>query len=353
MKFADLLSLQKPPQNQIIGRATAIAALNPRSRMDFSEECELDAKDLISKQSVNSTKNLQNVYNIYINKINTQKTQTCIDVFETSIEHCNALQIKKSKGLHKQKNSQNKALEKLISTKLSVVSDASDSLLPLKATNQFESLTDVIRGAPKTALPFRFRILTRANYAYGENNWSEALPNDWVPNTAENFYDLLIGNAPDTYHSDFEPVQTQFLQGSTGSFLRTQLFSIPTPPTIPMAAVGAFSLKNISTQVQVGSIQFDLSCGNFSAVFLKIDAWTQLFQTTTNSPTQLLGNTGIQTATFTVPAGQMATIMLVSTPYLGYFAHYGSELHDLQFLQWGVFNVREMFTNNNNWAWEY
>jgi hypothetical protein len=68
VKFADLLQFQKSPQSldELHAKATAYAALNPRLRTEFLEECEIDAKKLITGHSKNSNDDLQYTYNIIV-----------------------------------------------------------------------------------------------------------------------------------------------------------------------------------------------------------------------------------------------------------------------------------------------
>jgi hypothetical protein len=348
MKFAALLSFQKPPQSleELHAKVTAIAALTPRSRTDFLEECEAEAKELISWQNQTSNEYLCDSYNICVNSIATLRSTSCIDILNVQGIYENILISKKNNDLQQQVNSKNDALFNFAeATKLS------DVLAPLQSATQYDSLAEALATRPKTALPLRFRILSRANESYGANNWTTKLSN-----TAANFYDLLMGTAADEYHSDFEPTQTPFLQGAAGNFVCNKMFAElygynGATSTAPMAAVGAFALENTTNEDQSRSIKFGLSSYNFAAVFLKaqllgVDDWTHLFQTTSN-----LNHTSVMTADFVVPANQTATILLVSTPY--YYRYYSGSAynsHVVQFLQWNLFNVREMLGNELAWV---
>jgi hypothetical protein len=340
VKFADLLQFQKPPQNleDLHEKATAYAALTPRLRTEFLEECEIEAKNFIEDEN-NKTKNtLHNASNANIDDLNSQKINACTDIFEEQVEGENALEIKKSGGLQRQVGAKNFVLENFEKT-----AAIPDVLTPIQSANQVESLKCELAPYPQTALPLRFRILSRANENYGANNWTENLEN-----TAENFYDLLTGNAEYTYHSDLEPAQTLFLQGAAGNFICNKMFSAPhgysnAIGTAPMAAVCAFSFKNITEVEQMKSISFALSSYNFAGVFLKTETWTPLFQATGNGI-----HDEIMTADFIVPANQTATILLVSTPYYYRFGTLRAgnlQSHIVQFLQMNVFNVREMLGN--------
>jgi hypothetical protein len=339
VKFADLLQFQKPPQNlkELHAKATAYAALTPRLRTEFLEECEVDAKEIIQLQSQTFESNLQNTYNIGVNSVIFKKMNTCSDIFEAQIDCENILTTKKSSGVQKQSFNKNNALSDFANATI-----IPDKLTPLQNVNQFDSLKQILTPHSKTALPFRFRILSRANEAYGANNWSTKLAN-----TSENFYDLLMGTTEDEYHSDFEPVQNTFLQGTAGNFICTKIFAAPSgyniaTGTAPMAAVGAFSFKNITDQDVERSLKFGLSTYNFAAVFLKTDEWTPLFQSTSN-----LYHSSVMSSDFVVPANQTATILLVSTPY---YYKYSTNSHIVQFLQWNLFGIREMLGTELLWT---
>jgi hypothetical protein len=335
--FADLLSFQKPPQSleELHAKITAVAALTPSSRTDFLEECEAKAKELIKGLSQNSENDVQDTYNMYSDEITTLKTQLHTSISNVQNNSLNTLQARQTSGLQQQNNGKDGALSDF--TDAMAIPDV---LTPLKSATQYDSLTDAVATIPKAALPLRFRILSRANEIYGANNWGTVLPN-----TAENFYDLLIGTADDVYHSDFEPVQDCFLQGATGDFvcnrMCTELYDYSNANgTAPMAAVGAFAVENTTNEDQSRSINFGLSSYNFASVFLKTDVWTPLFQATSNTY-----HSSVMTADFVIPANQTATILLVSTPY--YYWYSGSrsspaQTHLLQFLQWNIFGIREM-----------
>jgi hypothetical protein len=346
VKFTDLLQFQKTPQTleELHAKATAYAALTPRLRTEFLEECEVDAKKLIQSQSQTSKSNLQDTYNIGVDKLDIQKTTACSDIFDVQINCENNLQIKKSKGLQRQTADKNDALSDFADATI-----IPDRLASLQHVNQFDSLKHTLTPYPETALPFRFRILSRANETYGTNNWATKLAN-----TPENFYDLLMGSADDEYHSDFEPVQNAFLQGAAGEFVCNKMLAAlygynSATGAAPMAAVGAFSFENTTGQDFEKSIKFGLSSYNFAAVFLKTDEWTPLFQATGTTT-----HTSVMSADFVVPANQTATILLVSTPYY-YRYSYSSrgdtvvQSHIVQFLQWDLFNVREMLSSDLIW----
>jgi hypothetical protein len=152
-----------------------------------------------------------------------------------------------------------------------------------------------------------------------------------------------------------EPVQNCFLQGAAGDFVCNKMFAAPygynnATGTAPMCAVGAFALKNMTAEDLPRSIQFGLSSYKFSAVYLKINEWTPLFQSTSN-----LHHADIMTADFVVPANKTATILLVSTP--DHYRHSTRgrdetiyQSHLVQFLQWNLFNVREMLGDELTWV---
>jgi hypothetical protein len=343
VKFADLLQFQRPTQSleELHANVMAIANLNPRSRTEFVEECEMDAKDLITKENQESNEYLSHTYNICNDAIISLKTQSCADILMAQNNHENALLAKKLNGLEEHTNNKNGALVELIAAM-----PLPDVMEPLRLINQYDSLQDVLKPFLKTALPFRFRLLSRANEIYGANNWETNLEN-----IAENFYDLLTGAADDAYHADFEPVQDLFFQGVDGNFCCNKMLSSPYnysggTSTAPMAAVGTFSLKNITAEDQPRSINFALSSYNFAAVFIKIDEWTPLFQATNNTY-----HSTVMTADFVVPAYQTATILLVSTPYYYRYSNgrgtYNSHL--VQFLQWQIFGVRAMLGDELEW----
>jgi hypothetical protein len=346
VKFADLLQFQKMPQTleELHAKATAYAALNPRLRTEFLNECEVDAKECIRNKSQSSESNLQYTYNIDVDSLNFQKTIACSDIFNAQVNCENTLQIKKSGGLSRQTFDKNEALSDFANA-----ATIPNRRVQLQSTNQFDSLKRALTPYPETALPFRFRILSRANETYGTNNWTTKLAN-----TPENFYDLLIGTTDDEYHSDFEPVQNTFLQGAAGNFVCNKMLAAPygynsATGTAPMAAVGAFSFENITNQDVERSIKFGLSSYNFAAVFLKTDECTPLFQATGTTT-----HTSVMSADFVVPAGQTAIILLVSTPYYYRYSYSGRDgttyqSHLMQFLQWDLFNVREMLGNDLIW----
>jgi hypothetical protein len=340
VKFADLLQFQKMPQTleELHAKATAYAALNPRLRTEFLEECEIDAKECIRNKSKDANENLQYTYNIGADELSAKKTNACSDIFNMQVNCENTLQIKKSGGLSRQTFDKNNALSDFVNA-----ATIPDRLAQIQSTNQFDSLKRALTPYPETALPFRFRILSRANESYGTNNWTTKLAN-----TPENFYDLLMGTADDEYHSDFEPIQNTFLQGTAGNFVCNKMLAAPSgynsaTGTAPMAAVGAFSFVNITNQDVERSIKFGLSSYNFAAVFLKTDEWTPLFQATGTTT-----HSSVMSADFVVPAGQPATLLLVSTPYYYRYSYSGRDIpttyqsHIVQFLQWDLFNMREM-----------
>jgi hypothetical protein len=348
MKFADLLSFQKPTQNleELHAKLDAVAALNPRSRTEFLEGCEIDAKDLIAARSNDSGYYLTDTYNICVEQINALKSQSCTDILDVQNSYENILNSKRADGLQRHAADKNNAL-----TDFTNAITIPDVFAPLQSTNQYDSLADAFLPRPQTSLPFRFRILSRKNEAYGANNWATLLSN-----TAENFYDLLLGTADDEYHSDLEPVQNCFLQGMPGNFVCNKMFSElygynNATGTAPMAAVGAFSIENTTNEEVSKSIKFGLSSYNFAAVYLKTDEWTPLFQATGNTI-----HSSVMSADFIIPANQTATILLVSTPY--YYRYYYSggrdsspyyNSHLVQFLQWNVFCVREMLSDGIMW----
>jgi hypothetical protein len=344
MKFADLLSFQKHSQglDELHAKLTALAALNPRSRTEFLEGCEVEAKDLIAARSHDSDDYLTDTYNICVEQINALKSQSCTDIIGVQNSYENILNLKRADGLQRHAADKNNALHDF--TNAITVPDV---LSLLRSANQYDSLVDALLPRHQSSLSFRFRILSRKNESYGANNWATLLSN-----TAENFYDLLMGAADDEYHSDLELVQNCFLQGTNGNFVCNKMFSAPAgynyaTGTAPMAAVGAFSLENVTDQDVEKSLKFGLSSYNFAAVFLKLDEWTPLFQTASN-----LHHSSVMSADFIVPANQTATILLVSTPY--YYRYsvttggrgdpvvttYNSHL--AQFLQWNIFGIREM-----------
>jgi hypothetical protein len=346
VKFADLLNFQKTPQTleELHAKATAYAALNPRLRTEFLEECEIDAKELIQLQNQDSENHLQYTYNICVDRLSILKTNSCSDIFDLQVDHENTLQVKKSKCLQQHVSCKNDALSDFASATI-----IPDRLVSLQHVNQFDSLKHTLTPYSDTTLPFRFRILSRANEAYGANNWTTKLAN-----TPENFYDLLMGFADDEYHSDFEPIQNTFLQGASGNFVCNKMLAAPSgynsaTGAAPMAAVGAFSFANTTDQDIERSIKFGLSSYNFAAVFLKTDEWTPLFQSTSN-----LNHTSVMSADFIIPANQIATILLISTPYYYRYSYTGRDgttyqSHLVQFLQWNLFGVREMLGNELTW----
>jgi hypothetical protein len=163
-----------------------------------------------------------------------------------------------------------------------------------------------------------------------------------------------MGFADDEYHSDFEPMQNTFLQGAAGNFVCNKMLAAPSgynsaTGTAPMSAVGAFSFANTTDQDIERSIKFGLSSYNFAAVFLKTDEWTPLFQSTSN-----LNHTSVMSADFIVPVHQTATILIISTPYYYRYSYSNRDgttyqSHLVQFLQWDLFNVREMLGNDLIW----
>jgi hypothetical protein len=116
MKFADLLSFQKIPQTleELHAKTTAYAALNPRLRTEFLEECEVDAKECIQNKSQSSESNLQYTYNIGVDSLNFQKTIACSDIFNAQVNCENTSQIKKSGGLSRQTFDKNDALSDFV-----------------------------------------------------------------------------------------------------------------------------------------------------------------------------------------------------------------------------------------------
>jgi hypothetical protein len=346
VKFADLLQFQKTPQSleELHAKATAYAALKPRLRSEFLEECEFETKELLLNKVQDANENLQHTHNIGVDELNAQKVDACTDIFSTQLDSENTLQIKKSKGLHRQFFSKNNALSDFAKTA------TINRLEPLQSANQFDSLIDALGPHPQTALPLKFRILSRANEIYDANNWATKLDD-----TPENFFELLMGTAADEYHSDLEPVQNCFLQGATGDFVCNKIFAAPdgyngATGTAPMCAVGAFALKNTTAEDLPRSISFGLSSYKFSTVYLKTDVWTPLFQSTSN-----IHRTATMTADFVVPANQTATILLVSTPYHYLHSTRGGDgtiyqSHLVQFLQWNLFGVREMLGDDLVWA---
>ncbi|GHS94467.1 hypothetical protein AGMMS49949_08330 [Alphaproteobacteria bacterium] len=339
MKFSDLLHMQHPMPSLEDLHATALswAALNPRSRTECVETCESEAKIFLHNQMQESTAFLQNTSETHETALNAQKNQACVSLFEAQGDAQNTLQIKKSQSFQRRKTTKAAALEDFIEK-----AQIPPVLEALQDINQYAPITQALWSRPPTSLPFSFRILSRANELYGLNNWSTKLSPE-----AENFYALLTGNAEDVYHSDFEPAHNPFLQGETGSFVCPTLLSPPygyngATGTAPMAACGAFSLKNTTSEDQSRSFYFALSSYNFAAVFLKTDAWTTLFQTTSN-----LIHSNVMSADFTIPAAQTATILLVSTPY---YYRYSTNAYIVQFLQWGLFNVRSLLTDGLEWV---
>jgi hypothetical protein len=349
MKFAHLMTFQKPPQGleDLHAKATAYAALTPRLRTAFLEECEFEARGCIQNTNQEANEVLQYIRDTNIGALNTQRENTYSNILTSQQNRTNILNAKKSSGLQRQASSKNDSLSDFVNAK-----KIPDKLAPLKNLNQFDSLKHVFLTQPETALPFKFRILSRANEIYGANNWSTRLAN-----TPENFYDLLMGSADDEYHSDFEPVQNTFLQGTAGNFVCDKMFAVPdgynyATGSAPMAAVGAFAFENITDQDIEKSINFGLSSYNFAAVFLKTEEWTPLFQSTSN-----ISHESVRTADFVVPAHQAATLLLVSTPYhYLYSSSRGRDTtttyqsHLVQFLQWDLFGVREMLGSDLIWA---
>jgi hypothetical protein len=343
------MTFQKPPQSleELQAKAAAYAALTPRLRTAFLKECEVEARECIQNTKQEANEVLQYTLSTNVNALNTQQENTHSDIQNAQQNRANILNTKKASGLQRQASSKNDFLSDFIKAKT-----IPDKLAPLKNLNQFDSLKHVFRAQPETALPFKFRILSRANEIYGANNWSTRLAN-----TPENFYDLLMGSADDEYHSDFEPVQNTFLQGAAGNFVCDKMFAVPdgynqATGSAPMAAVGAFAFENITDQNIERSIKFGLSSYNFAAVYLKIDEWTPLFQSTSN-----ISHDSVRTADFVVPAHQTATILLVSTPYhYLYSSSRGRDTtttyqsHLVQFLQWDLFGVREMLGSDLIWA---
>jgi hypothetical protein len=349
MKFANLMSFQKPPQGleDLHAKATTYAALTPRLRTVFLEECEIEAKECIQNTKQDANKVLQYTCNINIGTLNIQRENTYSAILTLQQNRTNILNAKKSSGLQRQASSKNDSLSDFVKAKT-----IPDKLAPLKNLNQFDSLKHVFLTQPETALPFKFRILSRANEIYGANNWGTRLAN-----TPENFYDLLMGSADDEYHSDLEPVQNTFLQGAAGNFVCNKIFAVPdgysyATGSAPMAAVGAFAFENITDQDIEKSIKFGLSSYNFAAVYLKTNEWTPLFQSTSN-----INHDSVRTADFVLPAHQTATILLVATPYhylysssRGRDAPTTYQSHLVQFLQWDLFGVREMLGSDLVWA---
>jgi hypothetical protein len=335
MKFADLLQFQKPPQTleELHAKVTAIAALTPRSRTEFLEACENEAKNLIAGLSQSSDDDIHYIYSVCNGELTELEKQVCQSILNLQNDFQNELQNKKSDGKQRQANNKNGALSDFVDA-----TATPDMLAPLQSINQYNSIANAIKQSrhQPTSMPFRFRILSRANEIYGANDWTTNLTN-----TAENFYDLLTGAADDAYHSDFEPVQECFLQGAAGNFvcnkMLTELHGYSNANgTAPMAAVGAFSLENSTSENQSRSISFGLSSYNFASVFLKVEEWTPLFQTTSN-----LHHSSVMTADFVIPANQTATILLSSTPYYYWYSGRGSsstvaQTHLGQFLQWNI-----------------
>jgi hypothetical protein len=346
MKFANLRTFQKPPQGleDLHAKATAYAALTPRLRTAFLEECEVEAKECIQNTNQEASEALQYACNTNIGVLNTRQENTYSNILTSQQNRANILNTKKSSGLQRQSFNKNNALSEFVNAK-----KIPDKLAPLKNLNQFDSLKHVFLTQPETALPFKFRILSRANEIYGANNWGTRLAN-----TAENFYDLLMGTVEDEYHSDLEPVQNTFLQGATGNFICNKMFAVPdgynhATGSAPMAAIGAFTFENITDQDIERSINFGLSSYNFAAVYLKTDEWTPLFQSTSN-----ISHDSARTADFVVPAHQTATLLLVSTPYYYLYSLRGRDgttyqSHLVQFLQWNLFGVREMLGTELRW----
>jgi hypothetical protein len=167
VNFSDLLQFQKTPQTleELHAKAIAYAALNPRLRTEFLNECEDDAKELIASRKQNSNDDLNDTYNICVSEIADLKTQSCTSIFDLQNDCQDTLLEKRTNGLQKQASDKNDALSEFMSA-----TQFPDVLFPLQATNQFDSLTNALLPRPQTSLPFRFRILSRANESYGTNN---------------------------------------------------------------------------------------------------------------------------------------------------------------------------------------
>jgi hypothetical protein len=153
MKFADLMSFQKKPQtlNELHAKATAYNALTPKLRTEFLEECEIEAKEFVQKQSESSNQKLQHTYNISIEKLNIQETNIYSEISAAQENHKNALQSRRSAILQQQQQTKNSAL-----SDLNMMGQVPDALAGIQSVNQYNPLTQAFLPRSATSLPFRF-----------------------------------------------------------------------------------------------------------------------------------------------------------------------------------------------------
>lgn len=349
MRFDELFQLQNLTSDlaDIHAQAVSEQVLNPRSRTTLLLDCAQHAQAFWLDYFLQRQNQVQTTSTQRLAEIITHKKDLCLDLFAQHIEDLNQIEMQKSQAFRQQESATQTALQDLAES-----IHIPDLLAPLRAINAYDSLYTELHKPYFQAgsVPLLFRILSRKNENYGQNNW-ETLPEEW--NAPETLYQLLLGNYDDSYHVDLEPIQRCFLHGETGSFIFKHNRAYPVghadaTGSAPLAAVASLDLENHTDTAQNCSLSFALSSYNFAGVFLKTDTWTPLFQ----ADTDLVHNAHM-TADFVLAPQQKATVLWAATPYHFRESHLETDRfsgrtytvynsHALQHLQLSLFHIREV-----------
>jgi hypothetical protein len=368
VKFTDFLKFKNQTLDELHAKAVSYARLTPRLQTDSTEVFE-EVRDAINNEAGKSLISINTEYTSIAIDVNQVITNCDLDIKDTQIKIKEAYTNKKDEGIKRniiKKNEAKTILDNEVA--ISKANNPSALLDPLQSANQFHPLSLAFKNYTLASLPFRFRVCSRKNEAYGQNNWATELED-----SPQNFHDLLLGTTADEYQSDLEPDNIRFLQGdgtfaytnlltgyntttqisSTSGYNRTNIYNYPIKPLL---AIGAFILENETPESKVFNLPCALSCHNYAAVFIKIDdIWTPLYLSTTRTASI------DQVVEVTIPANKSATIIIVSTPYLYryesgtstsgsyYYVNYTPHTH--QFLQWGVFNIRALLNDGLKWRY--
>lgn len=344
MRFDDLLKLQTDGlRSQAVGRR----ALAPRSRTDPMLEVAQEAEVCFEDQVENVRQRLQREEGHSLDAITDVYEACSQEVLHSKEDSLSALEAKHADGESRQAAFQKDQLKQLENT----ASTSSDALFAqLHEVNQLDSIYSGILNEQRHrpgSIPVLFRILSRKNEKYGANDWSTTLPN-----TPDAFYSLLMGTADDSYQSDHVPCMQAFAQGEDGAFSFTQCQTnlydnSHASGTTPCAAVAAVTFQNQTDATQTCPIGFALSSRNFAGLYLKLDDWEPLFQSTSSA------TTASETAVLTIPPHRNAVLMAVATPYYYRYSyktydrdtketttHYSAFVE--QFIQLGLFHLKEV-----------
>lgn len=368
MKFSDLLNLTPEPQTleELHEKAQNIAVLASRTTSALTSEYKADADALLEERTNTATATLSAACdgaNEDIGNVLQDGLSGTANAYDDALQ---ALYDKEGESQTRQGAERDSCLAQMLEAR----DIPPQPLAVLREALEFNPLSSAFSPAPN-ALPFKFRVCTRGNEAYGAENAVSTLAE-----TPENFYALLTGAADYTYHSDFEPDAARFLQGEAGSFVYTKesvgyhsfttfsqrgtgydYTSVYNYPITPMAAIGAFMLINPSDADVAFDLPFALSSHKFAKVYVNTSGtWTTLYSTTSRLESIS------QTVSVAVPAQQTVTVLLVGTPYIyrylsrtevvpstsergdpTYYTYY--YVQTCQFTQLAIYNLRNILAS--------